>query len=149
MARSQYLLELKSKLESQLEEVSTEMLSACLNLIDYVSVAPLKKTHLTFVDLYKHVDESTSEDIFYSAVFHLTKKNINVLTQKFEAYNSVIDRYETILDDEDIREILNSIASGDYVHPLSGDTLTPEEFSQQVLTFFSPSQLFVSNLHAH
>lgn len=149
MARSQYLLELKSKLESQLEEVSTEMLSACLNLIDYVSVAPSKKTHLTFVDLYKHVDQSTSEDIFYSAVFHLTKKNINVLTQKFEAYNSVIDRYEAISDDEDIREILNSIASGDYVHPLSGDILTPEEFSRQVLTFFSPSQIFVSNLHAH
>ncbi|EPL7998254.1 hypothetical protein PJ364_003900, partial [Acinetobacter baumannii] len=91
MARSQYLIELKSELELQLGEVSAEMLSACLNLVDYVSIAPLKKMHLTFVDLYKHVDQSISEDIFYNAVFYLTKKNINVLTQKFEAYNSAID----------------------------------------------------------
>lgn len=149
MARAQYLLELKSKLASQLEEVSTEMLSTCLNLVDYVSVAPSRKTHLTFVDLYKHVDPSISEDIFYSAVFYLTKKNVNVLAQKFEAYNSVIDRYEAILDDEDIREILYSITSGDYIHPLSGDTLTAEDFNQQVLTYFSPSDFFVSNLYAH
>ncbi|EOQ71212.1 hypothetical protein [Acinetobacter pittii] len=149
MARSQYLLELKNELKSQLEEVSTEMLSACLNLIDYVSVAPSKKTHLTFVDLYKHVDQSTSEDIFYSAVFHLTKNNINVLTQKFEAYNSVIDRYEAIIDVEDIREILNSIASGAYIHPLNGEILSAEDFNQQVLTYFSPSDFFVSKLYAH
>ncbi|WP_289338222.1 hypothetical protein [Acinetobacter baumannii] len=149
MARSQYLLELKNKLETQLEDVSTEMLSACLNLIDYVSIAPTKKTHLTFIDLYKQVDHSISEDIFYSAVFHLTKKNINVLTQKFEAYNSVIDRYETIIDDDDIREILKSIASGDYIHPLSGQILTAEDFNQQVLTYFSPSDFFVSKLYAH
>ncbi|WP_455802693.1 hypothetical protein [Acinetobacter baumannii] len=47
MARSQYLIELKSELELQLGEVSAEMLSACLNLVDYVSIAPLKKMHLT------------------------------------------------------------------------------------------------------
>ncbi|EPL0210965.1 hypothetical protein OCG83_003929, partial [Acinetobacter baumannii] len=145
MARSQYLIELKSELELQLGEVSAEMLSACLNLVDYVSIAPLKKMHLTFVDLYKHVDQSISEDIFYNAVFYLTKKNINVLTQKFEAYNSAIDRYEAILESEDIKEILDSIASGEYVHPLNGNILTAEEFSKQVLTFFSPSQVFVSN----
>ncbi|CAM0692253.1 hypothetical protein N0P26_002676 [Acinetobacter baumannii] len=149
MARSQYLIELKSELELQLGEVSAEMLSACLNLVDYVSIAPLKKMHLTFVDLYKHVDQSISEDIFYNAVFYLTKKNINVLTQKFEAYNSAIDRYEAILESEDIKEILDSIASGEYVHPLNGNILTAEEFSKQVLTFFSPSQVFVSNLYAH
>lgn len=120
-----------------------------LNLVDYVSIAPLKKMHLTFVDLYKHVDQSISEDIFYNAVFYLTKKNINVLTQKFEAYNSAIDRYEAILESEDIKEILDSIASGEYVHPLNGNILTAEEFSKQVLTFFSPSQVFVSNLYAH
>ncbi|EPK5644809.1 hypothetical protein L3222_004022, partial [Acinetobacter baumannii] len=137
MARSQYLIELKSELELQLGEVSAEMLSACLNLVDYVSIAPLKKMHLTFVDLYKHVDQSISEDIFYNAVFYLTKKNINVLTQKFEAYNSAIDRYEAILESEDIKEILDSIASGEYVHPLNGNILTAEEFSKQVLTFFS------------
>ncbi|EPL5038542.1 hypothetical protein LT163_001557, partial [Acinetobacter baumannii] len=124
MARSQYLIELKSELELQLGEVSAEMLSACLNLVDYVSIAPLKKMHLTFVDLYKHVDQSISEDIFYNAVFYLTKKNINVLTQKFEAYNSAIDRYEAILESEDIKEILDSIASGEYVHPLNGNILT-------------------------
>lgn len=73
MTRSQYLTELKQRLEIQLKDVSTEMLSACLNMVDYVSIAPSKKSHLTFVDLYKRVDPSTSEDIFYSAVFFLTK----------------------------------------------------------------------------
>ncbi|WP_455802692.1 hypothetical protein [Acinetobacter baumannii] len=71
------------------------------------------------------------------------------MTQKFEAYNSAIDRYEAILESEDIKEILDSIASGEYVHPLNGNILTAEEFSKQVLTFFSPSQVFVSNLYAH
>lgn len=149
MTRSQYLTELKQYLEFQLEDVSTEMLSACLKLIDYVSIAPSRKGHLTFVDLYKHVDPSTSEDIFYSAVFFLTKNNVNVLIQKYEVYNSLIDRFEAVSDLDDVREILDSIASGEYIHPLNGDVLTAEEFNQQILTYFSPSQLFVSNLNAH
>ncbi|MFV5492810.1 MULTISPECIES: hypothetical protein [Acinetobacter] len=149
MTRSQYLTELKQRLEIQLKDVSTEMLSACLNMVDYVSIAPSKKSHLTFVDLYKRVDPSTSEDIFYSAVFFLTKNNINVLTQKFEAYNFAVNRFETVADFDDVRQILDSISTGEYIHPLNGDVLTAEEFNQQVLTYFSPSQLFVSNLHAH
>lgn len=149
MTRSQYLIELKKNLEFQLEDVSTEMLSACLKMIEYVSIAPSRKGHLTFVDLYKHVDPSTSEDIFYSAVFFLTKNNINVLTQKFEAYNSLINRFEIVADVDDVNCILDCIATGEYINPLNGDVLTAEEFNQQVLTFFSPSKLFVSNLHAH
>lgn len=149
MTRSQYLIELKQDLEFQLKDVSAEMLSACLKMIDYVSIAPSKKGHLTFVDLYKHVDPSTSEDIFYSAVFFLTKNNVNVLTQKYEAYNSLINRFEAISDLDDVREILDSVASGKYIHPLNGYVLTAEEFNQQVLTYFSPSSVFVSNLHAH
>jgi len=149
MTRSQYLLGLKQDIEFQLKDVSTEMLSACLKMIDYVSIAPSKKGHLTFVDLYKHVDPSTSEDIFYSAVFFLTKNNVNVLTQKYEAYNSLINRFEAVSDLDDVREILDSVASGEYIHPLNGHVLTAEEFNQQVLTYFSPSSVFVSNLHAH
>lgn len=149
MTRSQYLLGLKQNIEFQLKDVSTEMLSACLKMIDYVSIAPSKKGHLTFVDLYKHVDPSTSEDIFYSAVFFLTKNNVNVLTQKYEAYNSLINRFEAVSDLDDVREILDSVASGEYIHPLNGYVLTAEEFNQQVLTYFSPSSVFVSNLHAH
>lgn len=149
MTRSQYLLELKQNLDFQLKDVSTAMLSACLEMIDYLSIAPSKKGHLTFVDLYKHVDPSTSEDIFYSAVFYLTKNNVNVLTQKYEAYNSLLNRFEAVADIDDVREILDSIASGEYIHPLNGDMLTAEEFNQQVLTYFSPSQFFVSNLNAH
>lgn len=118
-------------------------------MIDYVSIAPSKKGHLTFVDLYKHVDPSTSEDIFYSAVFFLTKNNVNVLTQKYEAYNSLINRFEAVSDLDDVREILDSVASGEYIHPLNGYVLTAEEFNQQVLTYFSPSSVFVSNLYAH
>jgi len=149
MTRSQYLLGLKQDIEFQLKDVSTEMLSACLKMIDYVSIAPSKKGHLTFVDLYKHVDPSTSEDIFYSAVFFLTKNNVNVLTQKYEAYNSLINRFEAVSDLDDVREILDSVASGEYIHPLNGYVLTAEEFNQQVLTYFSPSSVFVSNLYAH
>ena len=149
MTRSQYLLGLKQDIEFQLKDVSTEMLSACLKMIDYVSIAPSKKGHLTFVDLYKHVDPSTSEDIFYSAVFFLFFNNVNVLTQKYEAYNSLINRFEAVSDLDDVREILDSVASGEYIHPLNGYVLTAEEFNQQVLTYFSPSSVFVSNLHAH
>jgi hypothetical protein len=149
MTRSQYLLELKQNLDFQLKDVSTAMLSACLEMIDYISIAPSKKRHLTFVDLYKHVDPSTSEDIFYNAVFYLTKNNVNVLTQKYEAYNSLLNRFEAVADIDDVREILDSIASGEYIHPLNGDMLTAEEFNKQVLTYFAPSQLFVSNLNAH
>ena len=149
MTRSQYLLELEQNLDFQLRDVSTEMLSACLKMIDYVSIAPSRKGHLTFVDLYKHVDPSIPEDIFYSAVFFLTKNNVNDLTQKYAAYHSLINRFETVSDVEDVSEILDSIASGEYIHPLNGNVLTAEEFNQQVLTYFSPSQFFVSNLNAH
>lgn len=149
MTRSQYLLELKQNLEFQLKDVSAEMLSACLKMIDYISIAPSKKNHLTFADLYKRVDSSTSEDIFYSAVFFLTKDNIDVLSQKFEAYNSLVSRFEIVEDADDVSGILDSITTGEYIHPLNGEVLTAEEFNQQVLTFFSPSILFVSNLNAH
>lgn len=148
MARSLYLIELKDRIQSQLSDVSTEMLSACLDMIDYVAIAPSRKKHLTFIDLYKHVDQSTSEDIFYKAVFFLTKNNVNVLTQKFEAFNSTINRYEAIVDNEDIEELLDSIATGEYIHPINGSTLTAEQFGEQVLTYFSVSNDFVSNVHA-
>ena len=149
MARAQYLIELKVKLDYLLKDVSTDMLGACINMIDYVSVAPVKKNHLTFVDLYKHVNQSTSEDIFYSAVFFLTKNNVGVLTQKFEAYNSAVNRFEAVTDADDVNDILDSIASGKYIHPLDGRPLTAEEFNAQVLTYFSPSRVFVGKLNAH
>ncbi|MFX9003950.1 hypothetical protein ABTN42_20720, partial [Acinetobacter baumannii] len=58
-------------------------------------------------------------------------------------------RFEIVDDADDVSGILDSITTGEYIHPLNGEVLTAEEFNQQVLTFFSPSILFVSNLNAH
>ncbi|MFW1745896.1 hypothetical protein ACG9XW_06690 [Acinetobacter guillouiae] len=142
MERSVYVEQIKCLIQEQLEFAPTEMLSACLSLIDYISVGPQYKKHLTFSELYKSINEPISKNIFINSVFYLTREDINVLNQKFEIFNPKFGRYEELEDEEDILELIEAIEANDYFNPLTGSTLTKEDFKKQVLTFFSISPQF-------
>lgn len=143
MERSDYVEQIKCLIQEQLELAPTEMLSACLSLVDYISVGPQYKKHLTFSELYKSINSPLiSKNIFINSVFYLTKEDINVLTQKFEIFNPKFGRYEELDDEDEILELLEAIEAHDYFNPLTGSSLSKEDFKKQVLTFFSVSSQF-------
>lgn len=119
--------------------IDEKMASVCLSIINHVSIAPEKRKHLTFADLYR-ISPKVSEEIFYDAVFYLTRKNINVLVQEFEALDPKFG-YKAVPDKE---EILECMKTDDFFNPFTGDDLNEEEFGKQVLTYFSVSPEFMS-----
>lgn len=119
------------------------MISVCHAIIDYVCVGPSQKNHLTFADLYR-ISPKVDEETFYDAVFYLTRKNINVLIQDFEA----LDPQRGYIQVPDKNQIIEDMKNEEFINPFTGDLLTEEEFGQQVLTYFMPSPDFVSKLDA-
>ena len=71
----------KRRIETN-SHISSNMASVCYAIIDYVSVGADKKPHLTFTDLYR-ISPKVDEDVFYDAVFLLTKHQYNILKQQF------------------------------------------------------------------
>ena len=69
------MLELKERINQNLGHTHKEMVQVCFAIIEYVSIGPSKKPHLTFMDLYR-VSPKVHEDVFYDAVFYLNRKNI-------------------------------------------------------------------------
>ena len=111
-------------------------------IIDYVSVGPSKKSHLTFTYLYS-IAPKVDEGIFYDAVFYLTKKNINVLEQQFEAINPRTHSFQYVVDKE---FFIEDMRDGELYNPFVGDLLSEKEFGEQVITYFSPSQYFMEKI---
>lgn len=131
--------EFKRTILEQLGHTNNDMAIVCLELFDYIANDPTKKMHLTFIDLYK-VISPVNENLFYSCVFFLTRKDIDVLTQKFEAWNNKRSRWQIVPDFDDI---IMAISEKDYFNPFSGDQLDEVSFSEQVVTFFSPSETII------
>lgn len=138
-----FITDLKFRVDSNLSHVSMDMVQVCLAIIDYVSVGPSRKPHLTFHDLYR-VSPKVDEDIFYNAVFYLTKKNIDVLEQQFEAISPRTHSFQYVIDKE---ELIEGMRNGELYNPFIGNPLSEEEFGKQVLTYFSPSKYFVEKIN--
>lgn len=136
------MLDLKSKIKENLDHFDTEVVEVCYAIIDYVSVGPTKKSHLSFIDLYR-VSPKVDEEIFYDAVFYLTRKNINVLTQEFEALDPKYG-FKQVPDKE---QILEDMRNEKFFNPFTGELLTEQEFGEQVLSYFTPSCEFVRKLN--
>ena len=138
-----FVNELKNKVSSHLSDIDKDMAEVCLAIIDHVSVAPLKKPHLTFLDLYR-ISPKVEDKVFYEAVFYLTKRSIDVLEQQFEALEPRTCSFKSIPDKEDFIE---DMREGELYNPFIGKSLSEEEFGKQVVTFFSPSEYFVEKLN--
>lgn len=136
------MLDLKKIIEGNLYHLNAEMVEVCYAIIDYVSVGPTKKSHLSFMDLYR-ISPKVDEEIFYDAVFYLTRKNINVLTQEFEA----LDPKYGFKQVPDKAQILEDMRNEEFFNPFTGKALTEEEFGEQVLSYFTPSFEFVRKLN--
>lgn len=136
------VLELTEKINLNLSHINSDMAKVCIAIIEYVSIAPSKKPQLTFHDLYR-VSPKVEDEIFYDAVFYLTKKNINVLTQQFEALHPK-EGFKKVPDRE---QILEDMKNEEFFNPFTGNKLNEKEFGEQVLTYFSPSTEFVSKLN--
>lgn len=135
-----FILEIKHKIKTN-RHVKEDMANVCYAIIDYVAIKPSQKTHLSFLDLYR-ISPNVDEDIFYDAVFFLTKKPINVLFQEFEALN-LRGEFQQVPDRE---QILEDMRNEEFYNPFSGKLLTEEEFGLEVLTYFTPSPYFVGML---
>ena len=124
--------------------VKKDMQAVCLAIIDYISVGPETKSHLNFDDLYR-VSPVVDEDIFYDAVFYLTRPPVSVLSQEFEALDPTEGIYIEVPDKQ---EIIEDMRKEEYYNPHTGDELTLEDFGIQVVTFFKPSERFMGTTSA-
>ncbi|WP_288454528.1 hypothetical protein [uncultured Acinetobacter sp.] len=132
-----FVLDIKNKIQTN-RHIKEDMANVCYAIIDYVSIKPSQKNHLSFLDLYR-VSPKVDEDIFYDAVFYLTRKHINVLVQEFEA----LDLYGSFTQVPDREQILEDMRNEEFFNPFSGKPLTEEEFGQEILTYFTPSPCFM------
>ncbi|MDO5770133.1 MAG: hypothetical protein Q4P13_11570 [Psychrobacter sp.] len=137
-----FVAELKRKVLLYLGDTDKNMAQVCLAIIEHVSVAPSKKPHLTFLDLYR-ISPKVDENIFYEAVFFLTRNNINVLDQQFQALNPRTKEFQPV---PNRNELIESMRDGEFYNPFVGELLDEEGFGKQVLTYFSPSKYFMERL---
>lgn len=137
-----FVNELKSKVFSNLSDIDKDMAKVCLAIIEHVSVGPSKKPHLTFVDLYR-VSPKVDEEVFYEAVFYLTKRSINVLEQQFEALEPRTHSFQPIPNRE---EFIEDMRDGELYNPFIGDLLNEKVFGEQVIMYFSPSKEFMESV---
>ena len=119
--------------------VGQDMQAVCFAIIDYISVGTETKVHLNFDDLYR-ISPEVDENIFYDAIFYLTRPPISILSQEFEALDPIEGRYIEVPDKQ---EIIEDMRKEEYYNPHTGDKLTLEDFGRQVLTFFKPSKRFM------
>ncbi|MBE9578031.1 MULTISPECIES: hypothetical protein [Moraxella] len=128
-----FLSDVKDKIKES--RISDDMAKVCFAIIDYLSTEPDKKTHLTFARLYD-ISPKVDENTFYNAVFLLTRHKFGVLEQNFEAINCRGD-YQIVPDKQ---QIIDDIKEKEFFNPFTGKELSEQEFGEQVLTFFSPTQ---------
>ena len=138
-----FVLKIKNHVESNLRDINEDMNRVCLAIIDHVAVGPSKKSHLTFTELYR-ISPKVNEDDFYEAVFYLTKKNVNVLKQQFEAFDPN-SGFKSVPDRE---QIFEDMRNEDFYNPFTGQKLTEQQFGEQVPTYFSPSEYFMEMIDA-
>lgn len=136
---------IKIKIQDDLKNKSSEMLELCLKVIDYISIAPELKVDFSLSQIYDSINSISDEDVFYNSIFYLTRKNINILTQKFKVLDANKNEYIPYTIDT---EFLRALSERDFYNPITGDELSEKEFSEQVLTYFAPSDGFKEKINA-
>lgn len=119
----------------------TNVKASCLELLDFfVSLQNLDIEYsYHFDDLRKHVSKEIDDEDFIYSVFYLTQPEINVLQQRFSAWRDIEESF-IVVDSEHVLEMLRTKS---FYNPHSGEPLSEEEFSEQVITFFTPTNYFV------
>lgn len=118
--------------------IGKQMADICLSIIDHVSIGSKTRTHLTFKDLH-NLNPNVDEDVFYDAVFYLTRVNVNVLVQQFEALHP----RNGFVAVPNRKEIIEDMRNDELSNPFTGEELSEEEFGKQVITYFSVSPEFM------
>ena len=122
----------------------TNVGKCCIALYDYFRKADIQPGHkLYFDDMRKQIDGSISDHDFITAVFYLTRSDVNILKQLFH-----VD-----LGEEGIVDVSNDVVSdmlrtGEYYNPVTLNELTPDEFVNTIITYFSVTPKFKTNLYA-
>lgn len=125
----------------------TDVKKSCLELLDYL----LKKDNLdlemsfNFEELRRHVSPQIDNEDFIYSVFYLTRPTVNVLKQEFSAWKESVQDFVFV---EDRAFILDVLRDKEYTNPFSGKELSPEDFEDQVITFFVPTPHFLENKNA-
>ena len=140
MQNMSFVSNVKDKIKAA--HISDDMIAVCFAVIDYLSTEPNKKTHLTFRRLYE-ISPKVDDETFYDAVFLLTKNKFSVLEQHFEA----LDRDGIYKIVPDRQQIIDDIKNQEFFNPFTGQELSEQEFGEQVLTFFSPTQKLIQAIN--
>lgn len=120
--------------------------TGCFEIIDYISSAnqhcngnlidnSILSRKFSFDDFRKSVSNKISNNDFILIVFYLCQPNIEILKQRFLALNPNLNQYED-LDDVQIQHLINMLQSKCYQNPITGENLMPQQFAQQVITYF-------------
>lgn len=118
----------------------TRVKESCIQIIDYlVSVVDDQESSFHFQEMRENVDSSINDEDFITSVFYLTRFDFKLLDQRFSAFSRIDQRFIEI----DKNLVLNMLKTRDFYNPFSGDDLSEEEFSNQILTYFVVTQFFL------
>lgn len=121
-------------------KINKEMSFVCCFIIDYIFTNPSNvESKLRFDFLFNLSTYITDENIFYESVFYLSRFPIKLLDQKFEALDIFKNEYVEISDKE---QILDMMRFEKYYNPIDKREITLEEFSVEVLTYFTVSDKY-------
>ena len=120
--------------------------TGCFEIIDYISSAnqhcngnlidnSILSRKFSFDDFRKSVSNEISNNDFILIVFYLCQPNIEILQQRFSAFNPNSSQYED-LDDVQIQNLIDMLQSKCYQNPITGENIMPPQFAQQVITYF-------------
>lgn len=120
--------------------------TGCFEIIDYISSAnqhcngnlidnSILSRKFSFDDFRKSVSNEISNNDFILIVFYLCQPNIEILQQRFSAFNPNSNQYKD-LDDVQIQNLIDMLQSKCYKNPITGENLMPQQFAQQVITYF-------------
>lgn len=104
---------------------------------------PQNFQHITYSRL-KDIAKAHENHNFKITISYLIHEDVNLLQEKFEAHNSINDESLILSFDE----ITDMMISREYVNPFTEETISENEFSEMITTFFALSQDFVGDLHA-
>lgn len=140
MQQIDFLSKVKDRIKDS--HINDNMAEVCFAIIDYLSTEPTKKTHLTFARLYE-ISPKVDDEVFYNAVFLLTKNKFGVLEQNFEALD-LNGQYKLVPDKQ---QIIDDMKEEEFYNPFTGEQLSEKQFGEQVLTFFSPTKQFLQSMN--
>lgn len=144
--KNDFKLYLEKKLLSNTVKKEKWIENGCLEIIDYISSAnqhcngnlidnSILSRKFSFDDFRKSVSNEISNNDFILIVFYLCQPNIEILQQRFSAFNPNSNQYED-LDDVQIQNLIDMLQSKCYKNPITGENLMPQQFAQQVITYF-------------